>query len=156
MGVDIRCGVLPDPSSSGQTLIQDFCAKASLSLRPEVVNVSINTRRNQAWDDDVLEAINRSIVIGLDMMVPHEKNETIDKLSALVEQSPPPINVFLSSLEHYIDWFYWPSNQNFCIQYGLDPMYFMPGPQISKQEISAVIALENRKRTENQVIVKEA
>ena len=156
LDVNICCGVLPGPLSPGNSLIQDFCVKAGLSLRPEIVSKNI-IKTNHAWDDDIIEAINAAIAQGFDIVGPHEANGILSKLSATVDASDFSANVFLSSLEHYIDWFYWPSNQIFCKQYGLDSMYFKPvsGSEISKQEIISTIMSENHKRTEDQSITKK-
>ena len=150
LSVTISCGALPKKESS-PSLIQDFCNKADLALHSDTKEAH-REKANLSFDHSVIEAINTAIGLGIDMMGPHESNEIISLLSSLMRKTVDS-DGFISDLASYTDWHYWPSNQIFCKQYGLDREYFKPGPEISKQEMLDTIALENHRRTTNRSIV---
>lgn len=152
LGVTIKCGTLPKKESS-PSLIQDFCGRANLTLHSDTKDAH-REKANLSYDHSVIEAINTAICLGIDMMGPHECNEIMSMLSSLTKTTVDS-DGFLSELASYTDWYYWPSNRMFCKQNGLEREYFMPGPEISKQEILDSIAHENHKRSMNKSVVIE-
>lgn len=155
LGVDIRCGVLANSSDSSLSLVQDFCGKANLTLRPGIADDRAHKLVNKSYDHDVVEAINTAISLGFNLMGPHESNQIMSLLSTLVRAPVASSDDFLSRLARYTDCFFWPSNQLFSKQYGLDSMYFKSVPETSKIAMLASIDYENHKRTKNRTLVAE-
>lgn len=150
-GAVVKCGVLPR-KESGNSLIQDFCDKSGLTLRPEMEDVS---RRifNQSFDPDIIEAINNAVAFGLEMPGPNESNEALVLLSNKMVKPEDNSSGFLSNLKSYIDTFFFSSNQQFCQEYGLDETYFIPSARFSKDEILELVKHENQQRALNKSMV---
>ena len=146
-GVTVKCGTLPKKESD-PPLIQDFCAKADLTLHCEMEGAA-RIVSNSSFSPDVVEAINNAVVLGVGMPGPHEGNDVIDLLSAKIKPAMSYSSDFLSVLKSYIDGFYWESNKQLCDKYGLSPAYFSPIKVFSKPEILKVIINEERHRALN-------
>jgi len=150
-GAVVKCGVLPKRGSDN-TLIQDFCNKAGLTLLGEAKDASQQIR-NVSFDQDIIEAINNAVAFGLDMPGIHESNELLELLSTKMVKIENTPSEFLPYLKSYIDTYFFSSNQQFCEAHGISDAYFAPARQLGKQEILDLIARENQQRTLNKSLV---
>ncbi|MGJ8677018.1 MAG: hypothetical protein ACSHX0_05840 [Akkermansiaceae bacterium] len=145
-GALIKCGVLPNKESD-ITLIQDFCEKSELTLRHTTDN---STRKisNVSFNQDVIEAINNAVTLGLEVG-PHESNDVIELLSSKMSPVTKCSSEFLSKLKSYIDTYYLDSNIQLCKQFGLNETYFAPSDSPKKSEILDIIVHEGHQRSLN-------
>lgn len=143
----IKCGVLPNKESD-ISLIQDFCEKSELTLHEKVKSATLKVS-NLSFNQDVVEAINNAIILGLDMPGPHESNAVIDLLSSKLSPMKKNSSEFLTNLKSYIDTYYLVSNKKLCKQYGLNETYFVPSKKFSKPEIIDMIVHEGYQRSLN-------
>ena len=139
-GAVIKCGVLPRKNYD-VPLVQDFCAKAGLTLYGRSKNAMQNIS-NKSFNQDVVEAMNNAVTYGINMAGPHDNNAVIELLSSKMSPENKNPSAFLSDLKSYTDTCYLKSNQRLCKQYGLDPAYFEPAKSLSKQEIIDIIIHE--------------
>jgi hypothetical protein len=152
-GPVIKCGVLPGENSE-VPLIQDFCAKAGLTLHSRTKKALQNIS-NKSFDQDVVEAINKAVTYGITIAGPHDNNAVIERLSSKMSPADKKPSAFLSDLKSYTDTCYLESNQKLCRQYGLDPAYFEPSKRVSRQEILDSIIHEAYQRSLNTSAVIE-
>jgi hypothetical protein len=146
-GAVIKCGILPS-TGSDNILIQDFCEKAGLTLYDYLKDAShpiVNIRFNQ----DIIEAVNNAVALGLDMPGIHESNEALELLSAKMAQMKSNSSEFLSDLKSYVDAYFAGSNRQFCREYGLNEAYFAASMEFSKQEVLDIIVREGQQRALN-------
>jgi hypothetical protein len=143
-GAVVKCGVLPGKGSDN-TLLQDFCEKAGLTLYDEMKEASQKVF-NRSFDPDIIEAINNGVAFGLDMPGRHEDNEALASLSHKMVRVEKNQSEFLSNLKSYIDSYFFSSNQQLCQEYGLRESSFAPSARFTKQEISDLIREENEQR----------
>jgi hypothetical protein len=149
--IAIKCGVLPGRESS-TSLIQDFCEKCGLTLRSEMHSVGKQIV-NVSFHQDIIEAMNSAVDLGLGMPGPHEDNEILDMLSAKMVKIKNGPSDFLTHLKAYIDSFFLSSNQQLCKEYGLAETYFAPAVQLSKNQILDIILNESRQRALNKSVI---
>ncbi|SDO66241.1 hypothetical protein [Desulforhopalus singaporensis] len=142
-----KCGVLPG-KDSGVSLIGDFCEKSQLDLRREAERAAFRVE-NVSFNQDIVEAISNGAAFGLDVPGPHEDNEVIALLSALVDDWDRQPTEFLSCLKAYTDTFYESSNMSLCRTFGLPRAYFAPEKRFEQAEIKAIIKDENLHRAAN-------
>lgn len=153
----VKCGVLPSKQSD-VSLIQDFCTKTGLNLKPNLRD-SKSKISNLSFNQDIVEAINNAVFLGIEMPSPHQNNRTISRLSTLfspelsvpLAQSRKGLEAFLAQLKRYVDSYYLESNQRLCQQYGLTETYFSVPQKLSKPEILDLIATEAQQRTSSQL-----
>lgn len=141
---EVLCGVIPSKESE-ISLIEDFCAKAGLTLYSRLDD-AVRKVANKSYDHDVVEALNIAVSLGLHVMGPHEDNDAIQSLSSLSVTNNEECE-FVSKLKSYVDAYFVDSNHRLCKQFGLAEAYFRPAQAFSKKEILEIIFLEEQKRT---------
>lgn len=151
-GAVVRCGTLPSRESD-TSLIEDFCAKAGLTLRPGLAEAA-RLVANRRYDHALVEAINVAASLGLTVMGPHEDNDILDTLTSLLTPTSA-VSEFVSELQVYVDAYFWESNQSLCEQHGLEKEYFRPAGQPSKAGILDRIHREAEARTRQPASVTE-
>lgn len=142
---DVQCGVLPDHRDGG-SLIEDFCGRIRLRLRPGGVSSSVKVA-NPAFDADMVEAMHGAVALGLAVPGPHEANSLMQKITAPDLAPRNAGSPFLQCLSDYVDTWYWEDNQRLCRAYGLDPERFRPARLWSKEEILAHARAEIDRRS---------
>ena len=153
LGAVIKCGVLPWKNND-VPLVQDFCAKAGLTLYTKSKN-AVQNIINKSFDQDVVEAINNAVTYGINITTPHDNNAVIELLSSKMNPANKNPSEFLSDIKSYTDTCYLTSNQKLCKQYGLDPAYFEPSKSLSKQETIDIIIHEDYQRSLNKSAIIE-
>ncbi|MDM7953938.1 MAG: hypothetical protein QUV07_12095 [Cyanobium sp. CZS 25K] len=153
LGVILKCGVLPNKQPY-EPLIQDFCLKADLILHCGMTDASIEIA-NESYDHNVIEAINTAIILGYEVIGPHDNNEIVQLLSSKMTNSRKSTSVFLSDLKSYVDAYYWESNQDLCERYGIDQAYFLPTEMLSKQRVIDIIYHEQQRRSLHKTTIVE-
>ncbi|MBV1921858.1 MAG: hypothetical protein KUG73_14365, partial [Pseudomonadales bacterium] len=146
-GAHITCGILPKKASD-TPLIQDFCEKAGLTLRPSM-DAAIRETSNASFNQDIIEAMNNAVSLGFDMPGPHESNDIIELLSSKMNAPKKNTTSFLSHLKCYIDTFYVDSNNQLCKAFNLNDTYFSPAEKLTKPEILDIIINEGQQRSVN-------
>jgi hypothetical protein len=143
-GAGVQCGLIPS-KESGQSLVQDFCQKVGLTLRPSmhalsfvVVNVSFNP--------DFVEAINNAVVSGLAVPGPHDSNKRLQQASMRMGSAKKDVSEFVGTLTAYIASCYTESNRQLCEEYGLDAAYFDVGEPCTKAQMLEFVRCEHTKR----------
>ena len=106
-------GALPGERGS---LWQDFCSKAGLTLRNDLVETRENTRFNAQLIDAVTEAIRA----GYAVMGPHEGNDIISDLSDKWPKLTEFNTGYLKQLAAHIDADFAQSKHMMCERYGID------------------------------------
>jgi hypothetical protein len=144
LNVVIKCGILPNKESAN-LLIEDFCAKANIILDSRIKDAS-NITANISFNHNIIEAINNAVVFGLEMIGPHDSNDTVSFLSSMIEKKTIKVNTFLLNLKLYIDSYFLRSNTNLCKKYGLDENYFTPSIYYRKQHAIEMISDEVHNR----------
>lgn len=146
-GADIKCGFIPikDLNSS---LIQDFCDKCGLTLRPNWQNAKEKVV-NAKFNDDIVEAVYNAVDFGIDMPKPHMKNSILHRLSDMNVQRPKEMSKFLMDMKSYIDTYFLNSNKQLCREYELNEDDFLPAEQLSKSDIMNKILQEEQRRAGN-------
>jgi hypothetical protein len=140
----IKCGVLPGKGGD-KSLLQDFCEKSDLTLTKKAAAASEKVV-NVSFNHDLIEAMNNSIVYGLEIPGPHKCNNEINKISAFMSSRKKEESDFLTNLRAYIDSFYWHSNTRLCEEYGLSKQYFYPSVQLTKTQIFDIIQRQGQHR----------
>ena len=146
-GVAIKCGTLPNKKSD-TPLIHDFCAKADLTLHPKIKDAA-GSKFNPSFNQEIIEAINNAVILGLEVPSPHKCNHIIELLSTRMKPIKSNPSEFLSSLRLYIDSYFWGSNEQLCKKYNLDQTYFLPAKMVSKPEIMDIVFHEGHHRSLN-------
>ncbi|MFH4964307.1 hypothetical protein V8G69_04825 [Gaetbulibacter sp. M235] len=148
--VKMRAGILSNRNSS-ETLIQDFCNKADLTLQDKYKSIDIKS--NTQFSSHLTESINNALEFGFKVPGPDEDNNILQDISKIINTNIDFNNTLIIPLKEYIDSYFYESNLNFCNKYGLDKSYFALSKKYSKNEILNIVRNEMQDRVTNNTML---
>lgn len=146
----MRVGILSERDSS-ETLIQEFCNKADLTLQDKYKEIDIKS--NKKFNSQLTESVINAHEFGFKVPGPHEENNKLHDTSKMIVHTNDLNSTLLTSLKNYIDSYFYESNLNFCNRYGFEKSYFAPSKKISKNEILEMVKKEMEYRISNNTMI---
>ncbi|WP_371395476.1 hypothetical protein [Fretibacter rubidus] len=135
-------GGLPGKDGS---LWQDFCEKAGLTLKPDLIEIRANTRFHPHLVDAATEAIRAGHIV----MGPHEGNDILTELSQRMGTVVSFNADFLAALAKVIDANFAADNHMMCEHYDIDYVDVFENISLSEAPIQDSVEVEESRRAEN-------